>query len=106
MSFKNYDSPLYYRAAREAARIERAGDYRQAAAVWTKASRFSRNEANQQWSENRADFCLMQIAREKLKAAFADDLRALIPHRKAAGSKGEKGVRHRLRVYIPQARRS
>lgn len=72
MSFINHDSPLYYGTAREAAQIEREGDYRRAAKVWTKASRLSRNAANQQWSENRSDFCLMQIGREKLKEVEAD----------------------------------
>ncbi|MGL9751796.1 MAG: ANR family transcriptional regulator [Symbiopectobacterium sp.] len=65
---------LYYRAAREAAQIEREGDYCRAAKVWTKSSLLSRNGANQQWSENRSDFCLMQIEREKLKEAIADGL--------------------------------
>ncbi|HCM1919339.1 TPA: ANR family transcriptional regulator, partial [Salmonella enterica subsp. salamae serovar 28:r:e,n,z15] len=37
MSFKYRDSPLYYRTAREAVRIEREGDYRRAAKVWAKA---------------------------------------------------------------------
>ena len=74
MPFRNYDSPLYYRAAREAAHIERDGDYRRAAKVWTKASRLSRNGANQQWSENRSDFCLMQIGREKLKEAVTNGI--------------------------------
>lgn len=74
MPFRNYDSPLYYRAAHEAAQIERDGDYRRAAKVWTKASRLSRNSANQQWSENRSDFCLMQFGREKLKEAVIDGL--------------------------------
>ncbi|EHT99706.1 hypothetical protein CKS_1650 [Pantoea stewartii subsp. stewartii DC283] len=63
---------MYYRAAREAAQIEREGDYRRAAKVWTKASRLSRNGINQQWSENRSDFCLMQVGREKLKEAVID----------------------------------
>ncbi|MCX8958345.1 ANR family transcriptional regulator [Erwinia psidii] len=74
MSYKNHDSPLYFRAAREAAQIERDGDYRRAAKVWTKASRLSRNGANQQWSENRSDFCLMQIGREKLKEVVTHGL--------------------------------
>lgn len=67
MAFKNMDSPLYFRAAIAAAQIERQGDYRHAAQIWSKAARSSRNPLNQIWSENRADFCLMQIAREKLK---------------------------------------
>ncbi|ADZ41830.1 TPA: ANR family transcriptional regulator [Yersinia enterocolitica] len=74
MSFKNHDSPLYYRAAHEAAQIERNGDYRRAANVWTKASRLSRNGVNQEWSENRSDFCIMQIAREKFKEGTANGL--------------------------------
>lgn len=67
MSFKYRDSPLYYRTAREAVRIEREGDYRRAAKVWAKANRESRNELNPDWSERRSDFCLMQIGRERLK---------------------------------------
>ncbi|MFV8770809.1 ANR family transcriptional regulator [Yersinia enterocolitica] len=74
MSFQNHDSPLYYQAAREAAQIEREGDYRQAAKVWTKAARTSRNPLNQEWSENRSDFCIMQIAREKFKEGAANGL--------------------------------
>jgi hypothetical protein len=74
MSFKNHDSPLYYRAAREAAQIEREGDYLRAAKVWTKASRLSHNGVNQQWSKNRSGFCIMQIAREKFKEGAADGL--------------------------------
>lgn len=67
MTFKHRDSPLYYRTAREAVRIEREGDYRRAAKVWAKANRESHNLTNQEWSERRSDFCLMQIGREKLK---------------------------------------
>jgi len=69
MAFKYRDSPLYYRTAREAVRIEREGDYRRAAKVWAKANRESQNLTNQEWSERRSDFCLMQIGREKLKEA-------------------------------------
>ncbi|STH96602.1 Uncharacterised protein [Citrobacter braakii] len=68
MSFKYRDSPLYYRSAREAARLELAGEYDRAAKVWAKANRESRNELNQDWSERRNDFCLMQNMREKRKA--------------------------------------
>lgn len=57
MSFEKHDSPLYFRSAREAMRLEQAGEYDRAAKVWTKANRESRNPANQQWSDNRADFC-------------------------------------------------
>ncbi|KER02852.1 ANR family transcriptional regulator [Photorhabdus temperata] len=67
MAFKYRDSPLYLRAAHEAAQLEREDEYRQAAQAWSKANRFSRNPLNQTWSEHRADFCLMQIEREKLK---------------------------------------
>lgn len=74
MSFKKNDNPLYFRAAREAAQIEREGDYRRAAKVWTKANRSARNPLNQMWSENRSDFCLMQIGRDKLKEAVTDGL--------------------------------
>ncbi|MBU4684720.1 ANR family transcriptional regulator [Cedecea davisae] len=69
MTFKHRDSPLYYRTAREAVRVEKEGDYRRAAKVWAKANRESHNLTNQEWSERRSDFCLMQIGREKLKEA-------------------------------------
>jgi hypothetical protein len=67
MSFKYRDSPLYYRTAREALRLEQSGEYDRAAKVWAKANRESRNELNQDWSERRSDFCLMQNMREKRK---------------------------------------
>ncbi|WP_368913472.1 ANR family transcriptional regulator [Mixta calida] len=63
MALKNNDSPLYYRAAREAARVERAGEYDRAAKIWAKANRASRNPVNQHWSEKRSDFCLMHLLR-------------------------------------------
>ncbi|WP_336983808.1 ANR family transcriptional regulator [Cedecea sp. HN178] len=72
MAFKHRDSPLYYRTAREAVRIEKEGDYRRAAKVWAKANRESHNLSNQEWSERRSDFCLMQIGREKLKEAAGE----------------------------------
>lgn len=68
MSFEKHDSPLYFRSAREALRLEQAGEYDRAAKVWAKANRESRNQVNQQWSDNRSDFCLMQNMREKRKA--------------------------------------
>ncbi len=34
MSFKYRDNPLYYRAAREALRLEQSGEYDRAAKVW------------------------------------------------------------------------
>lgn len=67
MNIKNGDSPLYYQIAKEAAEIEQRGDYARAAKVWTKAHRVARNDINQRWSEQRADFCVMQLRREKLK---------------------------------------
>ncbi|MGM4995898.1 ANR family transcriptional regulator [Salmonella enterica] len=67
MSFEKHDSPLYFRSAREAMRLEQAGEYGRAAKVWAKANRESRNPANQQWSDNRADFCIMQNIRSKRK---------------------------------------
>ncbi len=67
MSFKYRDNPLYYRSAREAVRLEQAGDYEHAAKVWARANRESRNQLNQDWSERRNDFCLMQNMREKRK---------------------------------------
>lgn len=67
MSFEKHDSPLYFRSAREAARIEQAGEYDRAAKVWAKANRASRNPLNQQWSDNRSDFCIMQNIRSKRK---------------------------------------
>lgn len=47
MSFEKHDSPLYFRSAREAMRLEQAGEYDRAAKVWAKANRESRNPANQ-----------------------------------------------------------
>ncbi|HFZ8854034.1 TPA: ANR family transcriptional regulator [Salmonella enterica subsp. houtenae serovar Rough:z4,z23:-] len=67
MSFEKHDSPLYFRSAREATRLEQASEYDRAAKVWAKANRESRNELNQDWSERRSDFCLMQNMREKCK---------------------------------------
>ncbi|OKP02581.1 ANR family transcriptional regulator [Xenorhabdus eapokensis] len=66
MSFKYRDSPLYFRTAREAAQIEREGDYLRASKAWNKAGRHSRNALNIEWSENRSDFCLKQYHRDKL----------------------------------------
>ncbi|MBI6549913.1 ANR family transcriptional regulator [Xenorhabdus lircayensis] len=65
MSYKYRDSPLYFRAAREAAQIEREGDYLRASKVWNKAARHSRNTLNIEWAENRSDFCLKQLERNK-----------------------------------------
>ena len=65
MSFEKHDSPLYFRSAREAMRLEQAGEYDRAAKVWAKANRESRNPVNQQWSDNRSDFCIMQNTRSK-----------------------------------------
>jgi hypothetical protein len=45
-----------------------AGEFDRAAKVWAKANRESRNELNQEWSERRNDFCLMQNMRERRKA--------------------------------------
>ncbi|WP_419058997.1 ANR family transcriptional regulator [Kluyvera georgiana] len=67
MSFEKHDSPLYFRTAREALRLEQAGEYDRAAKVWAKANRESRNPLNQQWSDNRSDFCIMQNIRSKRK---------------------------------------
>lgn len=68
MSFEKHDSPLYFRSAREAMRLEQAGEYDRAAKVWAKANRESRNPVNQHWSDNRSDFCIMQNIRSKRKA--------------------------------------
>lgn len=68
MAFKYKDSPLYYRSALEAIQLEKAGEYDRAAKVWAKANRESRNDLNQEWSERRSDFCLMQNMRERRKA--------------------------------------
>lgn len=65
MSFEKHDSPLYFRTAREAPRLEQQGEFGRAAKVWAKANRGSRNPVNQQWSDNRADFCIMQNIRSK-----------------------------------------
>ncbi|EDK4585619.1 hypothetical protein GG768_06495 [Salmonella enterica] len=73
MSFEKHDSPLYFRSAWEAMRLEQAGEYDRAAKVWAKANRESRNLVNQQWSDNRADFCIMQNIRSKRKEV--DDAR-------------------------------
>lgn len=67
MSFEKHDSPLYFRSARGAMRLEQAGEYDRAAKVWAKANRESRNPVNQQWSDNRSDFCIMQNIRSKRK---------------------------------------
>lgn len=67
MSFEKHDSPLYFRSAREAMRLEQAGEYDRAAKVWAKANRESRNPVNQQWSDNRSDFCIMQNIHSKRK---------------------------------------
>lgn len=67
MSFEKHDSPLYFRSAREAMRLEQAVEYDRAAKVWAKANRESRNPVNQQWSDNRSDFCIMQNIRSKRK---------------------------------------
>lgn len=67
MSFEKHDSPLYFRSAREATRLEQAGEYDRAAKVWAKANRESHNPVNQQWSDNRSDFCIMQNIRSKRK---------------------------------------
>ena len=64
MAFKRNDSPLYFITAREAAAIERAGDYGRAAKVWAKANRASRNPDNQKWSSVRCDFCMTQHIRQ------------------------------------------
>ncbi|WP_237387996.1 ANR family transcriptional regulator [Xenorhabdus sp. Sc-CR9] len=66
MSFKYRDSPLYFRTAREAAQIEREGDYLRASKVWNKAARHSRNALNIEWAEIRSEFCLKQYHRDKL----------------------------------------
>lgn len=71
MARRYRDSSLYYRAAREASRLEQSGEYDRAANVWENARRLSINVRNRQWSENRSDFCLKQIWREKLKEAIA-----------------------------------
>ncbi|MDR4742733.1 ANR family transcriptional regulator [Klebsiella pneumoniae] len=68
MAFTYKDSPLYYRSAREAVQLEQAGEFDRAAKVWAKANRESRNDLNQEWSERRSDFCLMQNMRERRKA--------------------------------------
>jgi uncharacterized membrane protein len=66
MSYIYRDSPLYLRAAREAAHIEREGDYLKASKAWNKAARHSRNTLNIFWAEVRAEFCLKQYHRDKL----------------------------------------
>ncbi len=67
MTFKNNDSPLYFRAARDAIRLEQAGKYFEAAKAWSQANRLARARSNQIWSERRSDFCFMQIKRQQDK---------------------------------------
>ena len=67
MTFKNNDSPLYFRAARDAIRLEQAGKYFEAARAWSQAHRLARARNNQIWSERRSEFCFMQIKREQYK---------------------------------------
>lgn len=64
MTFKYHDSPLYFRAAREAVRAEQAGEYDRATKLWAKANRAAHNPVNQQWSDNRSDFCLLMHMRK------------------------------------------
>jgi len=74
-SLKYQDSPLYFMTAREAATIEREGDFERAAKVWAKAHRQARNAMNQDWSAKRQDFCLMHHMRlaRQLSAAQMED---------------------------------
>ncbi|MFY3771811.1 hypothetical protein AHYW_001663 [Providencia manganoxydans] len=67
MLTQNNDGPLYYRAARDAIRLERSGKYFEASKAWSQANRLSRVYRNQIWCEHRANFCYMQIQREKYK---------------------------------------
>ncbi|HCH7934825.1 MULTISPECIES: ANR family transcriptional regulator [Providencia] len=67
MTFINNDSPLYFRAARDAIRLEQAGKYFEAATAWLQAHRLSRARNNQIWSERRSDFCMKQLKREMYK---------------------------------------
>lgn len=61
MAFKYKDSPLYYRSAREAIQLEKAGEYDHAAKVWAKANRESRNDLNQK--SERTSFRLLPDAK-------------------------------------------
>lgn len=67
MLTQNNDGPLYYRAARDAIHLERSGKYFEASKAWSQANRLSRVYRNQIWCEHRANFCYMQIQREKYK---------------------------------------
>ncbi|WP_318564647.1 ANR family transcriptional regulator [Providencia stuartii] len=67
MTFINNDSPLYFRAARDAIRLEQAGKYFEAATAWLQAHRLARARNNQIWSERRSDFCMKQLKREMYK---------------------------------------
>lgn len=69
MTFINNDSPLYFRAARDAVRLEQAGKYWEASKAWAQAHRLARRSSNQRWSEHRSDFCMTQIQREKNKGS-------------------------------------
>ncbi|WP_245874545.1 MULTISPECIES: ANR family transcriptional regulator [Cedecea] len=56
------DSLAYYPEARKAIRLEQAGDYLQANRAWENAYRVSCHKLNQQWSKQRAEFCMKQSA--------------------------------------------
>ncbi|SPP31702.1 hypothetical protein ARAF_0844 [Arsenophonus endosymbiont of Aleurodicus floccissimus] len=63
MAFRKNDSPLYFKVAHDAVHLEQSGQYHEPARAWSQANRLARNRNNRIWSENRTDFCLMQIKR-------------------------------------------
>nr|WP_282553319.1 ANR family transcriptional regulator [Providencia sneebia] len=95
MAFINNDSPLYFRAARDAIRLEQAGKYFEAATAWLQAHRLARTRNNQIWSERRSDFCMKQLKREMYKGT-SNEQSTWRCHRKALGQWSEKSRRYRL----------
>ncbi len=73
MIVKNNDSPLYFRAAHDAIRFEHSNKYFEASKAWSQANRLAHNYHNQLWSEYRANFCFMQIQREKYKIEYDEE---------------------------------
>ncbi|WP_174889382.1 ANR family transcriptional regulator [Candidatus Williamhamiltonella defendens] len=68
MAFRKNDSPLYFKAAQDFTLNNPVNTMKPRA--WSQANRLARNRNNRIWSENRADFCLMQIKRENIKRIY------------------------------------
>lgn len=66
MKPEKIDAPMYWRIAREAARLEKNRQYYQASKTWLKAATVSINYKNIVWARNRAEFCQYQIERDRL----------------------------------------